>query len=112
MLNALLVSDIGKHAVKNANGRAVISRYLKSCLRHQRKQTESFKRDRLSSRVGTRDDNGVVSVTDRDINGNDLALCDKGMARAVELDHSVAVYFRLAGVHIRLAVFQFPWLFG
>ena len=51
LLNALLVSDIGKYFLKNSQFRTVKGRNVQARLSHQGKQTDGFNRNGLTAGV-------------------------------------------------------------
>ena len=99
LLDALLVADIGEHAVKYTDDRALARRQMKSRLRHKHKQSERFQRYRLTTRIRSRYDEHIKVRTEPDIYRHDFAAVKQRMPCAAQLDKRLLLYFRCRTVH-------------
>ena len=60
LLDALLIADVHKEFIKDADLAALIRRDEEAALRHCAKQTCRFQRDSLAAGVGAGDDERIV----------------------------------------------------
>ena len=72
---------------------------MKTRLRHQRKQTERFERNRLTAGIRTGDDQRIEIAAQTDVDRHDLFGIEQGMARTLQIDHTVLVELRFGGIH-------------
>ena len=98
LLDALLVTDIGKHRIENTDFGALGARDMKPRLRHQRHKPESLKRNRLASGVGTCDYHGVIAPAELDRDRNHLFLIDKRVSCPAEEQIFSVVHHRLDSI--------------
>ena len=93
-LDALFVAYIGEHSVENADRRMLVRRYMKPCLRHERKQSERFERNRFTAGVRAGYDERIVPFAERNVYRHDLVFRYERMPCSFEVDNSFfSIYF-------------------
>ena len=80
LLNTLLVSQIHLNVIVQADAGRLVARDMQPSLRHQGKQPQRLERHRLAAGVGTRDDQRIKILPQRQVNGHNLLLVNQRMA--------------------------------
>ena len=91
LLNTLFVSDIRINFRKNGKLRPVVGGNVKPGLTHQRKQTDSFQRNRFTAGIGSRNYQKVKIPAQMNIDGNHLFFVKKGMAALAYMNKMFSV---------------------
>ena len=98
LLNALLVSDIGKDFRKDRKLTSIQSRNMKSGLSHEGKKTDGFQTYGFTTGIRTGDDQKVKILTEMNIDGNDLFRRKQRMASLADVNIMIRIKNRLGCV--------------
>ena len=91
LFDALLISDIRKYPVENTDFRSAVSRYRKTCHRHEDKKSARLERYGLTARIRACNDQGIVAVADTYVDRYDAVLGDQGVSCALQSYSAVRV---------------------
>ena len=89
LLQALLVANVRLDTLEHRDARAFLRRYEESRLRHQCQESSCLERDRLATRIGTRDQQDIEVTTQFEAYGHDRS-GEERVAGIQEAEHGLS----------------------